>query len=290
MSILAFDNVSRRFGIKTVLKDASFQVGPGRVLGLIGKNGAGKTTLLKLAVGMLKADQGDIRIMGENAWDMPVSVKEKIGYVAQKSEHFHWMKAQELLDYTGSFFNHWDSSKVDCLMKTWEIDPKARVSELSEGQKQRLSIIQAMGHRPELLILDEPVASLDPIVRRDFIKQIIDMNIDDGTSVIFSTHIMSDLERVAADVAILQNKNIRYCGALDELQEKVVKLTIQSSSQLPDALPIKNIINESRTSNRALVTVRDFDKRDIQHLQKQLESTIEVTTLNLEDIFLELHQ
>jgi ABC-2 type transport system ATP-binding protein len=290
VSILTFDNVSKRFGVKTVLKETSLRFEQGRVLGLIGKNGAGKTTLLKLAVGMLKADTGDIRIMGESAWDMPINVKEKVGYVAQKSEHFHWMKAKELLDYTGSFFSNWDKVKVNSLLKMWEIDPAASLNELSEGQKQRLSIIQAMGHHPELLILDEPVASLDPVVRRDFIKQIIDMNIDEGTSVIFSTHIMSDLERVAADVAILQNKSISYCGPLDELQEKILRLTVRSMSGLPSRLPIANIINESRNAGGALVTVKDFDQSQIVNLQKQLNSTIDVNTLNLEDIFLELHR
>jgi len=290
MNILSFNNVKKRLGVKNVIKNVTLELKEGHVLGLLGQNGAGKTTLLKLAVGMLKADSGQIDIMGQPSWDMPNHVKERIGYVAQKATHFHWMKVQELLDYTGAFYQNWDSTKVKNLLNTWKLDPNANVAALSEGQQLRLSIIQSMGHSPDLLILDEPVASLDPIVRRYFIKQVIDMNIDKGTSVILSTHIMSDIERVAADVAILKEGELSYCGGLDHLKEKVVKLQLHAQGGLPQNLPFEHILHEARQANMAILTVTDFDITRIQQIEKDLECQIQLHTMNLEDIFLELHR
>ena len=289
-SVISFSNVEKSFGSKTVLENLNIEIPKGKVMGLLGKNGAGKTTLIQCALGLLKPTVGDIRLLGETPWNASPATRHRVGYVAQSFDAFQWMRVNTLLDFIGSFYKNWDAQRVKQLLDDWEIGPKEKVAMLSEGQKQRLSIIQALGHDPELLILDEPVASLDPSARRQFIKQIIELNMDVDKTILFSTHITSDLERVASEVALLKDGNIYYQGGLDKLKEKVVRIRIQSQRELPAALPISNSLHSKVEGNLAIVTTEEFDEVQLINLQKEFSASVTTERLNLEEIFLELHR
>lgn len=200
------------------------------------------------------------------------------------------MKVEQMLNYTSAFYSHWNTQKVDTLIKEWDLDRYAKIGTLSEGERQKLAIIQAMGHEPEVFIFDEPVASLDPVARRKFIKQLIDMNINENNTVLFSTHITSDLERVAADVSLLKDGKISYKGDLSTLKEQIVRLRIKSKKELPKPLPIPNMINSSSNGTNAIVTVDGVDQQKIRQIEKNLSAVITIEQLNLEDIFLELNK
>ena len=291
MSILQLNNLCKSYGNHSILRNVNLTLQRGSVLGLLGVNGAGKTTLLKTALGLLKADSGEALVFAEQAWDMSPESKEKIGYVGQKMEFFTWMSGMQLLEYTGAFYRKWDKRKAITLAAEWELDLNLKLVKMSEGQRQRLSIVLAMGHSPELIVLDEPVASLDPAARRLFIKQLIEMNVNEQTSVIFSTHITSDIERVAADVALLNKVGeIAYQGSIDDLKEQVVRLHIQGNAPLSPEQVIPGIISQQCQGHNARLTVRDFRADLTQNWQRALNASIRVETLSLEDIFLELNQ
>ncbi|MBN2788734.1 MAG: ABC transporter ATP-binding protein [Candidatus Delongbacteria bacterium] len=219
--VLKLENVSKSYGDKTVLKNIDLSIKKGTIMGLVGKNGSGKTTMIKGLLGLLKLDSGKASLFDQNSWDLPSEVKQKLGYVPQAINMFDgWMTVEGIIEYVSVFYDHWNSKKVDKLLNDWHIDPKSRFRNLSEGEKQKVAIILAMGHEPELYIFDEPVASLDPVARRSFIKELIDLNLDSGSTMLFSTHITSDLERIAADVALLKDNEIHYVGDLAELKEK----------------------------------------------------------------------
>jgi ABC-2 type transport system ATP-binding protein len=152
------------------------------------------------------------------------NARARIGYVPQRSDLFEWMTADQLLAYFRSFYPRWNTAKVDGLMSRWEIARDKPIGKLSGGQQQRLSIIRALAHDPELLVLDEPVASLDPAARRDFLGELVDQVMDRSTTIVFSTHILSDLERVALDVAFLSGGKIALHAPLDELLDSSVRL------------------------------------------------------------------
>ena len=288
--ILSLDDVHKSYGGQSVLQGVNLTLKQGSVMGLLGANGAGKTTLLKTALGLLKSDRGESKIFGQNTWDMSDSVKQKLGFVAQKFEFFDWMKVDQLIEYTSAFYSNWDLVKAKQLIADWDIDTSKKISKLSEGQKQRLAITLAISHNPELLILDEPVASLDPQARRQFIKQLIDMNIDNNTSILFSTHITSDIERVAADVAFLHQGKIQYQGGVDELKEQVVRLHIQASEQSVNNLNISGVINKKVVGDNLTLTIKGFNAELLSDVQTSLNAQIQVESLGLEDIFLELNQ
>ncbi|GGD70558.1 ABC transporter ATP-binding protein [Lacimicrobium alkaliphilum] len=290
MNLIEMENVSKSYGKQNVLDNISLNLPQGHVMGLLGQNGAGKTTLLKLCLGLLKADSGNIQVMDAPAWELTPAIKEQLGYVAQKSDTLHWMGVRQLLDYTGAFYRKWDNTKVTALMHRWQLDPKSKVSDLSEGQKQRLAIIQAIGHNPKLLILDEPVASLDPVLRREFIRELIDINIENNTSVLFSTHILSDLERVASDIAILRQGHICCQGSLDDIKERYVRLHLRSNSPLPRELPVQGLLHVEYSAHHLRALAENPDMEVISALEKQLNATAHIEPLGLDDIFLELHK
>jgi ABC-2 type transport system ATP-binding protein len=201
-----------------------------------------------------------------------------------------WMTAGDLLAYTRCFYDHWNDDKVRSLVRDWEVDPHAKVSSMSEGEKQKLAIIQAMGHEPDLFIFDEPVASLDPLARRTFIRELIELNAGEGKTMLFSTHITSDLERVAADIALLKEGEIQFAGSLASLKERVVRLHIQADEPLPEPLPIANTVGSRVNGGQAVVTVESFDQLSVPEIERSLSAKIRVEHLNLEEIFLELYQ
>ncbi|QJD93519.1 ABC transporter ATP-binding protein [Duganella dendranthematis] len=222
MNPVVVENLHKAFGSQQVLQGVNWNIAPGKVIGLLGRNGAGKSTLLECLLGLRESDAGSSRVFGRSVTALDEQTRANIGYVPQKSDLFDWLTPVQLLTYFKALYPRWNQGKVDGLMERWGFHGEARdkqISQLSGGQRQRLSIIRALAHDPQLLVLDEPVASLDPVGRRDFLQELISGVIERDTTVIFSTHILSDLERVALDVAFLQGGKIVLQGGLDELLE-----------------------------------------------------------------------
>ena len=221
--IVHIEHLAKSFNYKTVLSGLSLNIRPGQVIGLLGRNGAGKSTLLECMLGLRETDAGTVRLFGEDARNPSDATRAKIGYVPQKSDLFEWLTPNQLLDYFKALYPYWNDEKVERLLDRWGFTIPMRlqqISKLSGGEKQRLSIIRALAHDPQLLVLDEPVAALDPVGRREFLQELVNDVIERGTTVIFSTHILTDLERVALDVAFLKDGRITLQGPLDELLER----------------------------------------------------------------------
>lgn len=215
----SLQGVQMRYGTQTVLDGLDWQLLPGQVVGLLGRNGAGKTTLLETLLGLREPTAGSVQMFGQSVAQLDDGMRARIGYVPQSGDLFEWLSATQLLAYFRSFYPRWNEAKVQGLMSRWDIAPDKPIAQLSGGQQQRLSIIRALAHEPDLLVLDEPVASLDPAGRRDFLRELVEQVIDRGTTVVFSTHILSDLERVAFNIAFLQGGRIALQAPLDELLE-----------------------------------------------------------------------
>ena len=219
-SPILMHGVAKRFGSKPVLDGLDWEVGQGQVIGLLGRNGAGKSTLMECLLGLREIDGGSIQLFGEPLDALSDATRARIGYVPQKSDLFEWMTPLQMLAYFKALYPRWNDARVAGLLDRWGIDIALRnkpIRRLSGGEQQRLSIIRALAHEPELLVLDEPVSALDPAGRRDFLAELIDGVIERGTTVVFSTHILTDLERVALDVAFLKDGRIVLEGDLDDL-------------------------------------------------------------------------
>ena len=215
-----------------VLDAVDLELAPGTITGLLGRNGSGKTTLMRVALGLMRARNGTARLFGEDSWDSPADVRKRLGYVPQQFASFGWMKVDPCLAMIGSHYDDWDHGLIDDLKREWPLANK-RISKLSPGDQQKVAILLAVGHKPDLLLLDEPAASLDPAARRDFLKAIVELNADRGQTILLSSHITSDIERIASHIAILHRGRIVCHEALDDIKERVGLVTLTGSPWPP---------------------------------------------------------
>jgi ABC-2 type transport system ATP-binding protein len=220
-------NISRRFGDKLALDDVTFRVPSGTVVGLVGENGAGKTTLIKHILGLLKAQNGSVRVFGLDPVADPVAVLSRIGYLSEEPDLPGWMRVRELVRYVAAFYPSWDHAYAESLRQEFELDPNAKVKHLSKGQRARAGLLIALAYRPQLLLLDEPSSGLDPIVRRDILGAIIRTIADEGRTVLFSSHLLSEVERVSDRVAMIKSGRILFCDELDRIKQTHARLTLQ---------------------------------------------------------------
>lgn len=290
-NVLDMDSVSYKYRPSwnypkgnVILENISFGLKPGSITGLMGKNGAGKTTLLKCALGLLKVKSGHCCNFGESSWNSSPAVRHRIGFVPQVFSGYQWMTVSDTFKYWSAFYENWDDALVTRLTEQLELTKDQQINKLSEGQKQKVSIILAVAYRPDLLILDEPVASLDPIARRNFIEILLDLYMEEDKTVLFSTHITSDLERIASDIILLKNKEISLCDSLDNLKQNVVRIRISASSNI-DALidSISNKLFVEKDADSAVITVSQLST-----VTKKTLPAHRIELLNLEEIFLEL--
>jgi ABC-2 type transport system ATP-binding protein len=289
-AILAASHVGKAFDGHPVLNDISANVARGSVIGVLGKNGAGKTTLLEVALGFSPASSGSIRLWGHDSVALPSTLKARIGYVPQQDELIPLLTGAQQIALTASLHRTWDRELIARLVKEWEVPLDRRISALSGGERQKISMLLALGHRPDLLVLDEPLASLDPIARRTFLRQLLEITADRSRAVIFSSHIVSDLERVANEVWILRAGQMAWQGDLDTIKESVVRLHLRAREPLPERIGMAHTLHEHVDGCTATISVSRWRAEEANSLAKLLHAQIEVEPLDLEDIFFEMHR
>lgn len=276
-------------GMKKVLNGVDLKIPRGQVVGLLGLNGSGKSTLIKCLLGLLKPTSGSVSVLGRDAWHLEDEQKLKLGYVPQEIMLYPWLTVRQTVDYVSAFYSTWDNAWADELLRRWELSPRDRFGPMSVGQKQKLALVLALGHRPELLILDEPVASLDPMARRWFLESILEMAADEKHTVLFSTHITSDLERVASHVAVMKDGAVVFHDELDVLKDRVKRLRLQSATDLPSSFAIRGSLRTEVQGRNAVVTVPQASEELLGEIRSTWHADVSVEDLNLEEIFLEMH-
>ena len=287
--VIQSKKLCRNFGKTEVLKGVDLAIPRGTIVGLLGMNGSGKSTFIKCLLGLLKITSGSAAVFGEDPWNLSPEAKARLGYVPQVVKFYPWMNVRQMIEYTGAYYPAWDRAFCGRMLVDWELQETERVSALSTGQQQRLALILAMGHHPELLVLDEPAASLDPKGRRSLLRSLMDQASEKQNTVLFSTHITSDLERVASHVAILRDGVVDYFGELEDLKDSVKRLRISASSDLPAEFSVPMALRTKIDGSSAVAAVASIDDEVLEQLKEKWCVGIAIEDLNLEDIFLELH-
>jgi len=288
-TIVELRNMQRQLGGNTIIKSITARVKPGDVIALLGKNGAGKTTLLETLLGFSYPTSGEVKLWGKPATEIDALIKAQIGFVPQQSELINHISVADQIQLFRQFRSQWNEKLVERFVNEWQIPLKQTVAKLSVGQQQKLSILLAIAHEPALVILDEPVASLDPIARRQFLQQLIELASDAERAIIFSTHIISDVERVANKVWMLRDGVLAYEGGLDELKESVVRVNLYANQPLPDQFILPNIIRQRVQGNQAVITFSHWSGELASQLENTYQAKAYVDFLSLEDIFLEMN-
>jgi ABC-2 type transport system ATP-binding protein len=220
MKALEFDGIHRAYRRgDDVLRGVSFSMEPGEVVGLLGKNGAGKTTLIRIAMGMLEPQGGRARVLGMDPREKPVEVKQRVGYVSEEQILPPYLTVDQVVDLHRGLFPTWDPTMARDLMERFELPGRAKIRSLSKGQARRVALLCAVAHRPELLLLDEPASGLDPAARREFLETSIRLLNESGTAILFSSHYMTDVERMADRIVMIHGGKVLIDDGLDELRE-----------------------------------------------------------------------
>jgi ABC-2 type transport system ATP-binding protein len=275
------------FGARKVLEGITLSIPQGAVLGLIGCNGAGKSTLIRILLGLMRPDGGESRVYGCDSLELDDTVKERLAYVPQQPESFQWMKVGEMLDFIRGFYPKWDAAYVDAMLNRVAISRGAKLADLSPGERQSIALIRALATQPELLVLDEPAAALDPAARRELMREIARRAGDSGTTVLFSTHIVTDLERVASHVALLHHGRLLLDAPMDDIKETHARLRFSTDVGIPAHLTGELSRRRHGDGSISLIVARNAGEQWPTLLTSEGG---ERESLSLEELFVEIVQ
>lgn len=259
----------------TILKDISIDIPSGAVVGLVGRNGAGKSSLLRCLAGLTEPDSGSSTLLGCPSLDLSDAVRARLGYVAQSPDLLDWLQVEEHLRMVGQAYPRWNEERCMVLAARFELPLGKRVRDLSGGDQQKLAVVLALAHDPDLLLLDEPVSSLDPLARQEFMRAMFGAREEERErTIVISSHILTDLERVVSHVAFMRSGALQLFDSWDAMLEYLRLVPANSSRIVPEA-----VVHAARGAASLVVDVRRAP---------QLEGVGKVMTLG--ELFSELNQ
>jgi ABC-2 type transport system ATP-binding protein len=285
---VSFEGVRRRFGSNVALDGVGFEVAPGSVLGLIGRNGAGKTTALRLALGVLWPDTGRIRTLGFDPVLRGHEVASRVALLSEETALYPWMTIGEIVRFTAALHSRWDRALATRLTTELDLDPAKRIQGLSRGTRAKVALVLAVAARPELLLLDDPTAGLDPLVRREVLDGVLEAVSDEGGAVIYASHLIHDVERVADRVIVLDGGTIRLEGHLDELKGRIRRARAVFDGDAPSGDAVAGAI-DAVVDGRLLTITADAREGVLEAALRALGAReIAIESLPLEEILVAL--
>ncbi|HOC68077.1 MAG TPA: ABC transporter ATP-binding protein [Candidatus Hydrogenedentes bacterium] len=285
-SVIEVRDLVRKFRRKQALAGVDITVPRGVVYGLVGENGAGKTTLLKHILGSLRAQSGSVRVFGMDPVKEPVAVLSQLGYLSEDRDIPGWMRVGEAIGYTQAFYPGWDEAYAESLRERFELDERAKIKTLSRGEKAKCGLLLALAYRPPLLVLDEPSSGLDPSARHDILEAIVRTVADEGRTVLFSSHLLDEVERVADVVAMIHRGKVVFEESLDSIKARHGRLLVSREEEDGPAPELPGLLHASGGGREwTLVCEGELDALRTEATARGL-LVLEADTPSLEDVFL----
>lgn len=287
-STITFQGVTRRFGRRIALDNVSIEVPEGSVLGLVGRNGAGKTTALRLATGLLHADRGSVRVLGLDPVRESLELRRRVSLIGEESALFPSFRVGEILRLAEGLHPKWDDALARDMVKNLQLDPMQRVRELSRGTRAKVALLIAVATRPEVLLLDDPTSGLDPLVRREVLESIVEGFPARGGAVVYASHLIHDLERIADRIAVLDEGRVVLEGSVEELHAGFVRASAVFEGDAPTRVEGVRVL-ESSARGRTLTVVSDAAGAALEQTLRGLGAqSVETESLSLEDLLIAL--
>ena len=284
--IVTIRGLSKTFQQTVALSAVDMDIYPGRIIGLMGPNGSGKSTLIRHMIGLHLPSRGSCTTFGCDTAALGAKEFSHIGYVHQEGALIDWMTVSQLIRYVAAYHASWNIDIEERYIRDFNIRLDARIGTLSPGQRQKLAILLAIGHEPEFLILDEPATALDPIARARFLDLLMGIVQQEGKTILISSHILSDVEKVIDHVVIMKDGCIVTDQTFDDLKEKYLRVRLTSlGASLPETLPFDNVLACVRNNSQALLTMAGPDPGNIQQLAEAMNCAADIQRLPLEDIY-----
>lgn len=291
-SVVALRGIEKSYGPVPVLRGVDLELGRGEVYAFLGRNGAGKSTTLRIVMGITRPDAGTLQLFGETVAPGDTRQRKRIGYVAQEQHFYDWMTPEALGNFVGAFYPTWRPSEYARLLRALDV-PQRKVRALSGGTKVKLALALALAHDPELLIFDEPTAGLDPVARREFVEIVRDLAATGRRTLLFSSHLIDEVERISHRVGILEQGQVRYQGSLEELRERARLLILPALAgalaelkQLLAQLELQ-VLAQHQEADRLELTLWAVEPGKLAALAERLPAA-RLTLLSLEDVFVAL--
>jgi ABC-2 type transport system ATP-binding protein len=274
--------VYKSFGRTEVLRGVTLQVARGRTFAFLGRNAAGKTTTIRMLLGLLSRDDGSMRVLGLDPQREPMELRRRVGYLAEDQTMWGWMRVEEILRFVAPFYPTWDHDLAIRYMSDFELPPRTRIKHLSKGQNVRLGLVLALAHRPELVILDDPALGLDPIMRKQFNRDLITHLQSEGRTVFYSSHLLYEVEPIADEVAILDQGRIVRRAETDALRRDVKQLILSREALV--AVRGNLAILDQRTDGDRVAVIIERAEAAIELLGGE-GVEFHIVDLNLDEIF-----
>jgi len=289
-TVVELQQVCKRYGSLDVLNGLSLSVSRGEVYGFLGRNGAGKSTAIRIMMGITRRDAGTIELFGKALEKSPVGARQRIGYVAQEQNFYPWMTPTVLGGFVKGFYPRWNQHRYQSLIDNFDLPPTRKIGTFSGGMKAKLALSFALATRPELLILDEPTAGMDPVARREFLDLVAEEAVQEGATILFSTHLIDDIEAVANRIGIVESGIAVYEGELAPLSNSIASYSIAKQDELvPGGMPgdfalsaVRVLQDTERHARRVLV----LQYRDSAPYNPPLEPGWRLEPMSLEDVFI----
>jgi ABC-2 type transport system ATP-binding protein len=279
--VIETDQLCRSFKDTTALANMTLRVPRGSIYGFLGRNGSGKTTAIKILAGLIKPTSGSVKVLGRNPFDFTSEDRQRIGYVSEKQILPSNFKVGKLIAFCSQFYPQWDHEMVSRLLQRFRINPKQKISVLSQGTQRQVAFILALAQRPELLILDEPASTLDVVARREFLDEILELIRHEGRTVLISSHILSDIERVADHIGILVDGTLKISEPLDELADTVKQIRFHSFTHSRMQISLPETFRSVSSEKEMLVTARIRDESAIAQIARDAGAQYEILDLPL---------
>ncbi|BBM83282.1 ABC transporter ATP-binding protein [Candidatus Uabimicrobium amorphum] len=284
--VISIQNLCKKFGKNQVLDNVNLNISSGVVYALVGKNGVGKTTLLRTLLGLSHPTSGQSTVFGLDSQRDDWKIRQQVGYVADGLQMYEWMTVKEILWFVSRFYPTWDSNYEKELAEKFTLNYKAKIKTLSRGFKSKLLLTMAMAHRPKLLILDEATAGLDVAVRREFLDCVVDTVEKEDHTVVISSHLLQDVERIADQIGFLQNGKIHKTYSVEELKNTFRKIQV-SFDVLPESIDLEGVLHQQQLGREYMLTVRDYSSTHEQQLRDMGAKEVRAVHMSLEDVFVE---
>ncbi|MEA3227272.1 MAG: ABC transporter ATP-binding protein [Planctomycetota bacterium] len=283
-SAIKIEGLHFSYGKKHVLKGVDLEVPKGSIFGFLGRNGAGKTTTIKTLLGLQKPHAGTCLVGGLDSVTEALEVRKRIGFMAEDQQMYGWMKVSRIIKWVAGFYPNWDYKFCDELAEVLMLPKDVKVKALSKGQNSSLALLLALGHRPDIVILDDPTLGLDPIARKDFLRHVIELLQSNGVTVFFSSHLLYEIEPVADHIAILNDGVIIKACKTEQLRESVRKFALTPVSGA-NFSQVPGILDALKVGDNVSVALEDCDADKRARLKEMSANGMTETALNLDEIF-----
>lgn len=270
-----------------VVNGLNLSIPRGSVYGLLGRNGAGKSTTFKMLTGMVHPDFGQIELLGEDISKMAPERRERIAYIAENHPLYHWMTVKGAIGFARSFYRHWNQALVDQILAHFEISGRRWIGRMSNGQRAQVSLAIALAPDPELLILDDPTLGLDTVVRRDFLESMIQIIHRTGRTILMTSHILNDVDRVADRIGIMVNGVLRVDCPTEHFKDSIRRVIVDFDRTPPAIGSIPGLVSSRTLRNQLELIIVGYGDEHRKVIESLSPRSMDVIELNLEDAFIE---